>query len=133
MGLKDKIMEKMMSKMLKTMGGIDMKKIQQDAANGKFDISKLMKTIEGLIGEKATKGLMSSIQSKVNSGEKISMNSIMSMIQNLDSTELKKKAEQGELDINNMQSTMSELLGEEKTNELINQAKEVVDENKDDM
>ena len=61
------------------------------------------------------------------------MNSIMSMIQNLDSTELKKKAEQGELDINNMQSTMSELLGEEKTNELINQAKEVVDENKDDM
>ena len=125
MGIKDAIINKMLSKM---MGKIDMNTIAQNAKDGKYDINKMIGMMEKMIGKDASVNLMKELQSKIAKGEKLSMSSIMSLVKNINVSNIEQKAENNEISPDELSEQLAGIVGEENTKEIFEQAKEAVEE-----
>jgi len=128
MGLKDKVFGKMLDKML---GGVDVNKIQQNAQNGKYDLNKMVMLMQNMIGKEASDKLMSEIQSRVAKGEKVNMKTVMDMVKNIDLSKVQEKAKKGEINVNDMKNTLSEIVGEKQSEDILKKAETIAKEEED--
>lgn len=129
MGLKDIMINKMLSKML---GGIDMKAIANDAQNGKYDVNKMKQMLDGIIGQEASNAMISKIQKKIASGEKMSMSMIMDLIKSVDINSLTKRAKNGDVRPEKIDTALSTLLGKAKAEKIFQDAQRAVQEIQDE-
>ena len=128
MGIKDAILNKMLGKMMK---GVDVDAITKNAKEGKYDLNKMIKLIENLIGKEASAKLMKEIQAKAEKGEKVSPSMVLGLIKNVDTSEIENRAKSGEIDAEALQSTLSDLVGEEQTEKIFSEAAEAAKEFED--
>ena len=125
MGLKDKIFGKMLNKML---GGVDIKEIQQNASNGKYDVNKMLGVVEKMIGKKASDDLIRQIQEKASKGENINFSSIINIIKTLDLSKIEQQTADKNVDLKEMQGVLKDIVGEQKSKDLLKKAEEVAEE-----
>ena len=125
MGLKDKIFGKMLNKML---GGVDIKEIQQNASNGKYDVNKMIGVVEKMIGKKASDDLIRQIQEKASKGENINFSSIINIIKTLDLSKIEQQTADKNVDLKEMQGVLKDIVGEQKSKDLLKKAEEVAEE-----
>jgi hypothetical protein len=129
MGIKDSILNKIMNKMVsKMMRNVDMSAIKRNAKDGKYDIDQVKEMMEKFIGKEASDSMVEELKRKAENGEKISMSMIMGMIKRIDLSKIKDDAESGKITSENIQSALTELVGEKQTQKIFSEAADVAKE-----
>ena len=129
MGIKDSILNKIMNKMVnKMMRNVDMNAIKRNAEDGKYDIDQVKGMMEKFIGKEASNSMVEELKRKAENGEKISMSMIMGMIKRIDLSKIKDDTESGKITSENIQSALTELVGEKQTQKIFSEAADVAKE-----
>ena len=115
MGIKEAFLNKILGKVAK---GVNLDAITQNAKDGKYDINKMVATMEKLIGKEASNQLVSKIKEKAEKGEKVGISEIIKLVKEIDMSNIQRKAENGEISVEGLQSTLSSIVGEKETEQI---------------
>ena len=84
--------------------------------------------VEKMIGKKASDDLIRQIQEKASKGENINFSSIINIIKTLDLSKIEQQTADKNVDLKEMQGVLKDIVGEQKSKDLLKKAEEVAEE-----